>query len=94
MAMTSRAAAGLMTAEEFCEFACLPENEDRFFELDAGKLVETPMPMMLHGVVCGLTGFLLSTHARRTGFGMVATNNPGVVLSRSPDTVRCPDVAY
>ncbi len=94
MATTTRPAAGLMTAEEFCEFACRPENEDRFFELDAGQLVETPMPMILHGVVCSLVGFLLGTHSRRTSFGLVATNNPGVILGRAPDTVRCPDVAY
>lgn len=94
MATKAPAAAGLMTAEEFYEYTCLPGNEDRFFELDEGHLVESPVPKKLHGVVCCRVACLLMSYSRRLGGGQAATNGVGVILGRAPDTVRGPDVAY
>ena len=86
--------AGLMTAEQFHTFVNLPENADRSFELDEGKVVELSRPKKPHGLVCTNTVFLLKTHARRTGVGQVFGNDTGIELSHDPDTVRGPDVMY
>jgi Uma2 family endonuclease len=94
MATTVRPAAGVMTAEEFCEFVHRPENEDRFFELDEGRVIELPPPKKRHGVICGQIVYLLNSYVRRTGRGQVTSNDAGVILGRGPDTVRGPDVAY
>lgn len=94
MATITRPPTGLMTAEEFYEFTCRPENADRHFELDEGRVIELPNPKKLHGVVCMRIGFQLESYARRMGRGQVASNDAGVILGRSPDTVRGPDMAY
>jgi Uma2 family endonuclease len=83
-----------MTAEEFYEFVHLPENEDRFFELDEGKVIELTRPKRAHGIVCGCITAILFEYARRTGRGQVCPNDTGVLVARDPDTVRGPDIAY
>lgn len=94
MATTVRPAAGLMTVEEFYEYVNRPENGDRFFELDEGKVIELPPAKKRHGVICATIARLIGNHAAATGRGRVASNNAGVILGRGPDTVRGPDVAY
>lgn len=92
MATVTRPPTDLMTAEEFYEFVHRPENEDRFFELDEGRVVEWPLSTVAHGFVCGLMGYLLGNYSKSSGFGQVATNNVGTILGRNPDTVLAPDV--
>jgi len=82
-----------MTADEFAEFVRLPENENRWFELVGGGVLELPPPMKIHGVVCVNTGTQLHLFVRRRKKGYVTSNDSGVILSRDPDTVRGPDVA-
>lgn len=94
MASTAQPATGLMTAEEFYEYAERPENEDRILELDEGRLIEMTRPKRAHGIVCGHVTAVLHEYARRTGRGQVCSNDTGVILGRDPDTVRGPDVAY
>ena len=86
--------ARLMTAEEFHTFVNLPENADRSFELDEGKVVEMPRPKEAHGLVCGNVYAELRAYARRTGVGQVFANDTGIQLAHDPDTVRGPDIMY
>src|SRR5688572_26658446 len=84
----------LMTAEEFYEWGCRPENQDRFCELESGRIVDLPRPGKLHGMVCAnLTGILGNfTAQRKTGY--ICSNGTGVIVKRNPDTVRGPDVLF
>ncbi|MGC1276029.1 MAG: Uma2 family endonuclease [Planctomycetaceae bacterium] len=94
MATTIRLPAGLMTAEEFCEFVHRPENEGRWFELDEGKVIELPPSRVPHGFYAQNIGALLWIYARQRKRGYVCSNDSGVVLGRAPDTVRGPDVMF
>jgi len=82
-----------MTAEEFCDWVHLPENANKWFELDRGEVIELPPPLKIHGAVCANAVRILGnyTFARRKGY--VTGNDSGVILEREPDTVRGPDVA-
>jgi Uma2 family endonuclease len=82
-----------MTAEEFCDFVHRPENENRWFELVRGDVIELPRPDRRHGVVCCNIGYFLSCYIFRRGRGYVTSGDAGVILERDPDTVRGPDVA-
>src|SRR5436190_24081471 len=82
-----------MTAEEFADWVERPENENRWFELVRGEVIELPAPKRPHGVVCMNIGRLLSNHVWERKHGYVACNDSGVILERDPDTVRGPDVA-
>lgn len=95
--MTPTAPAGLMTAEEFYEWACRPENADREWELEDGVPVEVggpdmPPPSELHGILCGWIAHLLWLYVIARGAGRVVTNDSGLVVRRRPDAVRGPDV--
>lgn len=83
----------LMTAEEFFDWANLPENRDRRFELEKGEIVEVSLPGERHGVVCANVAWILGNYIRQQGKGYVCSNDMGLVLEREPDTVRGPDVA-
>jgi Uma2 family endonuclease len=82
----------LMTAEEFYEFANLPENRDRCFELVRGEVVEMSRPGKRHGLVCGNTVRILGNYTVQRRKGYVCSNDTGVVVEHDPDTVRGPDV--
>jgi Uma2 family endonuclease len=64
------------------------------YELQAGVLISEPVPGWRHGRVAFRVAELLGAHVRRNGLGVVVTNDSGFVLSRSPDTVRGPDVSF
>lgn len=82
----------LMTAEEFYEWCHRPDNRDRNFELERGKVVEMSRPGERHGVVCHNVNYLLGAYLRQRRKGRVCANDTGLVLERDPDTVRGPDV--
>jgi Uma2 family endonuclease len=81
-----------MTAEEFFDWVHRPENRDRWFELERGKVIEMPPPGERHGYVSGNIGRILGNHTFRVGHGYVCTNDTGVVVESQPDTVRGIDV--
>ncbi|MFU8842052.1 MAG: Uma2 family endonuclease [Nitriliruptoraceae bacterium] len=58
-----------------------------------GRLVREPRPNLRHGAVQVELAARILAHARETVGGTVLTE-PGVILSRDPDTVRGPDVAF
>lgn len=84
----------LMTAEEFYNFANLPENRDKIFELERGEIVEMSRPGKRHGLVCGNATGMMRNFAIARKKGYVCSNDTGVVVERDPDTVRGPDVLF
>jgi Uma2 family endonuclease len=82
----------LMTAEEFYDWCHRPENRDRSFELERGKVVEMSRPGERHGVVCVNVSYLFGAYLRQRKKGRACANDTGLVLDRDPDTVRGPDV--
>ncbi len=91
---TTTTAKKLMTAEEFCDWVHQPEQEDKWFELVRGEVIELPSPTKPHGFICIRVGHALMSYADQRGFGYVTCNDSGVLLERDPDTVRGPDVAF
>lgn len=83
---------GLMTADEFWEWCCRPENAGKRVELVRGRIVEVSSPGEVHGILCGWIACLLWLYAQRRGAGAVATNDTGLVVGEEPDSVRGPDV--
>ena len=71
----------------------LPEDGMKY-ELQGGMLVSEPLPGSRHGRVATRMAALLDAHVRRSRLGVVFSNDSGFILSRSPDTVRGPDVAF
>src|SRR4051812_35263035 len=91
--MTIETATKPMTAEEFYEWVHRPENTDRWFELVRGEVIELPPPNKRHGVVTANVARILGNHTLAQAAGYVVSNDSGVIIERSPDTVRGPDVA-
>lgn len=79
-----------MTVEEFYR---IPDDGLRH-ELVAGCDVSEPLPGFGHGSLVIRIGALLEAHVRSRSLGTVVAGDAGFVLSRSPDTVRGPDVAF
>jgi Uma2 family endonuclease len=82
-----------MTAEEFCDWVHRPENDNRWFELVRGEVIELPRPNRQQGRVCVNVAYQLSNYLHQRGYGYATLNDAGVILGRDPDTVRGPDVA-
>lgn len=78
----------LVTVEEFER---MPTHER--YELVEGRLVPMSPPNLEHGRVALQLGYLLKSHLERRPVG-VAVVESGFTLSRNPDTVRGPDVAF
>lgn len=79
----------IITAEELAD---RPETDDHE-ELVRGSIVREPPPGYGHGSMQLRIGALLDDWVRQRGLGEVVTET-GFVLSRGPDTVRAPDVAF
>jgi Uma2 family endonuclease len=87
----STVSTALMTAEEFFEWANLPENSDTRYELEDGMVVPMPSPGELHGFLCWLVAHVLGGYVVPRG-GYLMTNDTGLIVRRRPDSVRGPDV--
>jgi len=81
-----------MTADEFWDWATRPENQDKHFELEDGRVVEVPPPGELHGVICAWIASLLWGYVRQRKRGYVCSNDTGLLVRRDPDTVSGPDI--
>jgi Uma2 family endonuclease len=84
----------LMSANEFWDFAHRPENRDRIFELERGKVVELSRPGEVHGVVCANVMWILGGYIRHRRKGYVCGNDTGVIWEWAPDTVKGPDAIF
>ena len=79
----------LVTAEEFLE-----RYAHRYAELIDGGLVEFGMPSLRHGEVCSRVDRLIGNFVEDRQLGRTMANDPHILISRNPDTVRGPDVCY
>jgi Uma2 family endonuclease len=95
---TASDAGKLLTVEEFLALCERPEYADTQLELDEGRL----SGHATSGRRCternaaydrSCAGLILIS-GESAGVGRVACNDPGLLLSRDPDTVRAPDLAY
>jgi Uma2 family endonuclease len=79
----------LVTADELLT---MPQNGP--CELIAGEIVKMTPTGYQHGDIELTIGSLLRTHAARNKLGRVVSGEAGFLISRDPDTVRAPDVAF
>jgi len=82
--------AGVGTAEQLL---AMPDDGYRY------ELVEGALHMMSpaggrHGRITMRLGSMLEQHVRANGLGTVYAAETGFLISRNPDTVRAPDVAF
>ncbi len=78
------------TAEELLEMS----SNDCRYELIRGKLREMSPTTWDHGDVLLSIGSRLREYVRGRGLGGVAAGDTGFIVSRDPDTVLAPDVAF
>ena len=80
----------LLTAEEFYLFCC---QNDEWYELVAGEVVELAPPNHEHGEIAGYVVTSFNNYSRSRGIGRARVET-GYTLRRGPDTVRGPDVSF
>lgn len=80
----------LMTAGEL---ASLPDDGKRYELVNGGLRMMSPAGYR-HGRVAMRLGSLLEQHVRFEQLGVVCAAETGFIVSRDPDTVRAPDVAF
>jgi Uma2 family endonuclease len=83
-----------MTADEFFEWCHRPENRDKHYELERGRVVEVSRPGERHGFVCANGVGILWNYTFQRGKGYVLSNDTGIIWEHHPDTVKGPDIAY
>jgi Uma2 family endonuclease len=86
----SMTAPALLTAEQLLGMS-IP---NKHVELVRGVLVVREPPGGRHGRIAANVGFELLKHVRANELGVVYAAETGFTLSRHPDTVRAPDVAF
>jgi Uma2 family endonuclease len=75
------------------QLAAMPRRNERC-ELVRGQLRMMSPAGGRHGRIAMRIGSLLDVHVRHHRLGVVYAAETGFVLSRNPDTVRAPDVAF
>lgn len=79
-----------VTAEQL---AAMPSDGNRW-ELVAGELRKMTPAGWKHGAIAGRLHTWLGSHVQQNDLGLVLAAETGFFLSRAPDTVRAPDVAF
>lgn len=82
----------LYTAEEFFDFASLPENEDKRLELDDGAIVEMAESSPLNTVTAARISYFLNAFVIPRNLGYVTGADGGFKLGEK--RVRQPDVGF
>lgn len=83
-------AATNITAEEY---AAMPKG-DRPSELVRGNIVPLNQELPRHGKVCLRLGAALDSYLSQHDIGQAFSNDTGIITTRSPDSVRGPDISY
>jgi len=83
----------LLTAADLAAMPTHLPSGDVDFELDKGRLILMVPPGRLHGRIQSRLAKALGVQGEDAGLGVVITET-GVVLSRNPDSVVGPDVAF
>src|SRR4051812_11437983 len=84
----------LMTAEQFFDWVNRPENADKKYELERGRVVEVSRPGVRHGIVCLNVSYVLAGYIRKRRQGYACANDTGIIWEDDPDVVRGPDLVY
>lgn len=71
----------------------MPEDDFRY-ELLRGELIKMSPTGFDHGRVAAKLLAVLERFAREQALGVVVGTDAGFILSRDPDTVRAPDIAF
>jgi len=79
----------LITADEL-----LAMSSKGRYELTEGRLIKMSPPGSEHGLIVNTINYFVTDHVRRKKLGKVFAAETGFRLSRKPDTVRAPDVAF
>jgi len=82
--------ASLVTAEQFAQ-THVPNKRT---ELVHGRLLVREPPGGRHGNVTANLAFRLAQHTDLMGAGALFVGHTGFTLTRNPDTVRAPDIAF
>ena len=82
----------LMTADDL--FLMAPTDDGSRHELVRGEVVEMAPAGDRHGSISYNIGGVLANYTRGKDLGEGYTADTGFILSRDPDTVRAPDVAF
>ena len=80
----------VMTAEELL-YTNIPNKRA---ELVRGRLIVHEPPGGRHGNITAILGVRLGQHIDHTDAGALFVGDTGFTLSRNPDTVRGPDIAF
>src|SRR6266704_261940 len=80
----------VMTAEELL-YTNVPNKRT---ELVRGRLIVHEPPGGRHGNITAILGLRLGQHIDHTDAGAFFVGDTGFTLSRNPDTVRGPDIAF
>jgi Uma2 family endonuclease len=83
-----------LTAEEFAATKYELPNGGRWVELIAGHVVALQPPSEMHGIVVMNFSKALAEHLRRADEPGYACFDLGLIVARSPDTVRVPQISY
>ena len=86
-----------ITADNFMDFAQLPENADRHIELVEGEIVEMPACNLEHAQIESRLDVIIGSHVMRNNLGRTYSGNAAIVLERSDrrgDTLRGLDFAF
>jgi Uma2 family endonuclease len=86
--MNSRTTA--VTAQQLLQMA----DDGNRYEFVSGKLHMMSPAGGRHGRVAHNVGLVLGIHVRKEDLGVVFAAETGFLISRDPDTVRAPDVAF
>jgi Uma2 family endonuclease len=82
----------LYTADEFFEFGALPENDDKRFELDNGRIIRIGYATPFASITGARIGSFLNSFVLPRDLGYVAGANGAFRLA--DNCVRMPNVAY
>lgn len=80
-----------ITAEEL---ARLPTGMGVRYELNNGELIEMSPAGIKHGVVAALVIHYFLGFVLKNGNGKITTSETGFWITRNPDTVKAPDMAF
>jgi Uma2 family endonuclease len=69
-------------------------SDEMRYELANGELATMPFEGGQHGRITAIIGFILKRHVKENQLGVVYAAETGFLLTRDPDTVLAPDVAF
>ena len=81
-----------ITIDDFWAFVNLPENADRWFELDNGEIIEMAPPSALHVRIVGLIFAALHYYAKAHDLGFAFPDGCGYSLTNRKIVI--PDVSF